>query len=100
MNIKATNLSLSLGGNNILQDIHFEITEPKIYGLLGRNGAGKTSLLYLLGSFREPTSGQLLINGEKPFENARVMQDVAFMYSKDHSGETDAPSAIVKYMAR
>ncbi|MFC5466833.1 ATP-binding cassette domain-containing protein [Lederbergia graminis] len=100
MNIQATNLHFSFGNDEILRDINFEMTEPKIYGLLGRNGTGKTTLLSLLGSFREPTSGKILIDGEQPFENARIMQNVTFMYDKDYTGETDSPSTIVKYMDR
>ncbi len=100
MSIKAINLYLNYGKETVLHDMNFEMNEPKIYGLLGRNGAGKTSLLSLVGSFREPTSGQLFVNEEAPFENARVMQDVTFMYSKDFSSETDAPSAIIKSLSR
>ena len=48
----------------------FTLEDGKVYGLLGRNGAGKTSLLSILASFREPSDGMLLINGETPFENA------------------------------
>ncbi|MFD2131723.1 ATP-binding cassette domain-containing protein [Pseudogracilibacillus auburnensis] len=100
MNIKAINLNLSYGSDDILHDINLEIKEPKIYGLLGRNGVGKTSLLSLIGSFREPTSGQIVINGEEPFENARLMQEITFMYDKDYTGETDPPSRILKDMNR
>ncbi len=96
MNIKAENLCFSYGSEQVLHHINFEISEPKIYGVLGRNGAGKTSLLSLIGSFREPTSGQLLIDGEPPFENARIMQNVSFLYNKDFSGETDSPSKIIE----
>src|SRR5690625_4481221 len=100
MNIKAENLYLSYGNEAVLRNMNFEINEPKIYGLLGRNGVGKTSLLSLIGSFREPTSGQILINGEEPFENARIMQEISFMYDKDFTGETDPPSRILKDINR
>jgi len=100
MNIKATNLQLFYGRDQVLHDIDFEINEPKIYGLLGRNGAGKTSLLSILGSFREPTAGELLVNGKEPFENAEMMQQVTFMYNKDYTGETESPSNIIKDINR
>ena len=100
MQIKAENLNLSYGNSQTLHDISFEITEPKIYGLLGRNGAGKTSLLSLIGSFRKPSSGRLLIENEAPFENARVMQQVNFLYNKDFEGETAKPEALIQDVAR
>lgn len=89
MNIKAENLQLQFGNQFALKDVSFEINGEKIYGLLGRNGAGKTSLLSIIASFREPTAGTLTINGEIPFENAEIMQQVAFLYQKDYTAESD-----------
>lgn len=96
MSIRAENLYFSFGKEQVLKNINFEWKEPKIYGLLGRNGAGKTTLLSLIGSFREPKSGKILINGEPPFENAKIMQHVAFMYSKDFSSDTDNLKTLIK----
>lgn len=100
MQIKVENLHLSYGNHETLSDISFDITEPKIYGLLGRNGAGKTSLLSLIGSFRKPTSGTLLIENEAPFENAGIMQQVSFLYNKDFTGETATPVKMVEDINR
>lgn len=87
MNIKAENLSLQFDKYFALKDVNFEIEGNKIFGLLGRNGAGKTTLLSLIASFREPTSGKLTINGVAPFENADIMQQVAFLYDQDYENE-------------
>lgn len=84
MNVKVKNLNLNYGEFSALKDITFDLTDGKIYGLLGRNGAGKTSLLSILASFREATSGSITINGENPFENANLMQQVIFLYDKEH----------------
>ncbi|MFB1050025.1 ATP-binding cassette domain-containing protein [Paraliobacillus sp. JSM ZJ581] len=100
MHIEAKNLNLAYGRDQVLHNLNFKIIEPKIYGLLGRNGAGKTSLLSIFGSFRQPTSGKLLIDGEEPFENAKVMQQITFMYNKDFTGETSRPSALIKDINR
>ncbi|GGB58462.1 ATP-binding cassette domain-containing protein [Virgibacillus dakarensis] len=89
MNIKVKNLSLTYRNHVALKDITLELSGEKIYGLLGRNGAGKTSLLSVLASFREASSGSITINGEEPFENAKIMQQVAFMYDKDYKDESD-----------
>lgn len=87
--IEANNLNLQFGKNKALDNLNFKLEGPKIYGLLGRNGAGKTSLLSILASFRQPTSGKLLINGEEPFENAKLMQQIHFVYNKDYKEETE-----------
>ncbi|WP_404456749.1 ATP-binding cassette domain-containing protein [Oceanobacillus kapialis] len=96
MAIKAKNVSLHYRNHIALHDVSFDLTEKKIYGLLGRNGAGKTSLLSILASFTEQSSGSLTINGEAPFENTEIMQQIAFLYDKDYSGETDKVMAVLK----
>lgn len=89
MQIDVKNLSLQFGNHYALKDVSFQLSDNKIYGLIGRNGAGKTSLLSLLASFREPTNGTLKINGEIPFENAKIMQQVNFIFNKDNQDETE-----------
>lgn len=100
MSVKAKNLSLNFGRHTVLRDINLELSSQKIYGLLGRNGAGKTSLLSILASFREPSSGSITINGEVPFENANIMQQVAFMYDKDYKEESDNVKSMLQGIQR
>ena len=64
-----------------LKNISFTLEEGKVYGLLGRNGAGKTSLLSLLASFREQKAGTIKIFGEEPFENPKVCK-MLFLFMK------------------
>ncbi|WP_187143709.1 ATP-binding cassette domain-containing protein [Bacillus tuaregi] len=100
MKVRADKLQLNYGNHDALKDITFELSGDKIYGLLGRNGAGKTSLLSILASFREPTSGTMTINGETPFENAKLMQQVAFLYNKDYKDESDNIMAMLDGIQR
>lgn len=88
MKIEAKNLLLKYNGTPVLKDLSFQLEGKKIFGLLGRNGAGKTSLLSLIASFREPTSGTLLIDGEVPFENTKIMEQVAFIYERNYKEDT------------
>ncbi|MDO4283618.1 MAG: ABC transporter ATP-binding protein [Clostridia bacterium] len=50
----------------ILKDINLSIPKGKIIGLLGKNGTGKSTLIKLFNDLLIPTSGEILINGEKP----------------------------------
>ena len=50
----------------ILKDINVKIPRGKIIGLLGKNGAGKSTFIKIINDLLTPTSGQILINGEKP----------------------------------
>lgn len=56
-----------------LDTVSFAIRPGVITGLLGRNGSGKTTALSLMAAFRRRSSGTLLVDGEDPWENERVM---------------------------
>ncbi|GAB3046827.1 ATP-binding cassette domain-containing protein [Virgibacillus ainsalahensis] len=94
------NLSLKYKNFEALKDISFKLEHGKIYGLLGRNGAGKTSLLSLLASFRETTEGSIKIGGEEPFENAGIMQHISFLYNADLSEETEKVKGMLEIVER
>lgn len=59
------NLSKKFNGVYVLEDINFNLSGGKIIGLLGKNGAGKTTLLKLINDLLTPTSGEILVNGNK-----------------------------------
>ncbi|WP_420330015.1 ABC transporter ATP-binding protein [Serinicoccus sediminis] len=61
--LEVRDLSLRIGGAQILEDITFTIPTGQIVGVIGPNGAGKTTLFNLVSGVREPTSGQVLLAG-------------------------------------
>ena len=61
--IEFQNVSLSLGGTPVLDDISFTAEPGALVGILGSTGAGKTSLINLLTRFYDPTAGQVLLDG-------------------------------------
>lgn len=70
-----------------LKDVSFTLEPGKIYGLIGRNGAGKTSLLSALASFRKASNGDILVNDIPLFDNGELMQHVQFIYQKEFNSE-------------
>ncbi len=70
-----------------LNNVSLQLPDHAICGLLGRNGAGKTSLLSLLSAFRRPTSGTVTISGENPYENKNIMPQIALI--NDDQSETE-----------
>ena len=66
--IKISNLGFSYGANVVLRDISMELQEGRIYGLLGENGVGKTTLLTLLAGLKKVEDGTLEIDGQIPFD--------------------------------
>ena len=66
--IKIEDLSFSYGNYEVLKGISFKMEEGKIYGLLGENGVGKTTLLTLIAGLKAPQTGSILVDGKKPYD--------------------------------
>ena len=66
--IKVDNLSFSYGPVPCLENISLSLEEGKIYGLLGENGVGKTTLLTLLCGLKKLRQGSIVTDGEIPSE--------------------------------
>lgn len=66
--ITINQLAFSYGKNEVLKNITLRLEEGRIYGLLGENGVGKTTLLTLLCGLKKPASGTILVDGLQPFE--------------------------------
>lgn len=56
-------LSKRYGNHTVLQDISLQLHEGTIYGLVGTNGCGKTTLMRCICGFSQPTSGYVVVNG-------------------------------------
>ena len=77
--INLENVSLKYGKTLALNNVSLKLPEHAICGLLGRNGAGKTSLLSLLCAYTRPTSGTITIFDENPYENKNILPKVAYI---------------------
>jgi hypothetical protein len=62
--IECKNLTHYYGKKLVYQNLNFALQEGRIMGLLGKNGAGKSTTINILNGFLEPRSGQCLIYGE------------------------------------
>ena len=65
--IEISNLSFSYGAKRVLENISLKVSEGNIYGLLGENGVGKTTLLTLLSGLKKPEAGTIMVDGRNPF---------------------------------
>ena len=66
--INIRNLAFSYGNNEVLRNITMDLEPGKIYGLLGENGVGKTTLLTLLCGLQKTQSGTILTEGHDPYK--------------------------------
>lgn len=78
MEIEINHLSKKYGKKKALDDVSFTVTSG-MYGLLGRNGAGKTSLMRILATLSVPTDGEVKINGVSIKETARIRELVGYL---------------------
>jgi ABC-2 type transport system ATP-binding protein len=67
--IVVEHLFMKYGKKQVLKDISFEIKEGKIVGLLGANGAGKSTTMNILTGYLRPTEGKIVICGEDIVKN-------------------------------
>lgn len=63
--LELRNVSKSFGEVQALENINFQLGRNEIVGLLGDNGAGKSTLIKILTGYHQPTSGEILFNGQK-----------------------------------
>lgn len=64
--IELKNVSKVFDKKCVLDNVSLTIPKGRIVGLLGKNGAGKSTIIKLINDLLVPTSGEVLINGEKP----------------------------------
>ena len=62
--IEFENVSLSYGNRLILDNINFKINESEIFGMLGPNGVGKSTIFNLITGLITPQTGKIKINDE------------------------------------
>ncbi|MEA4943224.1 MAG: ABC transporter ATP-binding protein [Propionicimonas sp.] len=77
--IQASHLTKRYGDTLALDGVSFTIEANTIYGLLGRNGAGKTTAMSILTAQNFATSGTARVFGENPYENERVLPRMCFV---------------------
>jgi ABC-2 type transport system ATP-binding protein len=77
--IDVRSVTRSYGSTRALDDATFSVPEGSVCGLLGRNGAGKTTVMSILAGQDRPTHGQALVLGHTPFEHAATLTRVSYV---------------------
>lgn len=77
--IVVENLTKRFDDFTALDQMRCRIPEGCIYGMVGSNGAGKSTFLRLITGIYRPDEGQILIDGEPVYENPRVQSKIAFV---------------------
>ena len=100
--IQVTDVFLQFGGRKLFEDVNLKFTEGNCYGIIGANGAGKSTFLKILSGQLEPTRGtvsvgkneriSVLNQNHNDFDDCTVMRTVLLGYKKlvDIMDEKDA----------
>ena len=70
--IEVNNLSFEIDGKDILKDINLKINKGTIFGIIGPNGVGKTTLLRCLTGIYKSTDGTVSYDGREVYDNVEV----------------------------
>jgi ABC-2 type transport system ATP-binding protein len=74
--IKAESLTRKYGKTTAVDRVSFQIEHGQVVGLLGHNGAGKTTIMKMLTGYLEPTEGAVSIDGVEVAENRLLIQKI------------------------
>ena len=69
--VKTTGLTKKIRGKNLVSDINLHIHRGEIYGFLGQNGAGKTTIMKMLTGITNPTNGEIELFGQRLNESSK-----------------------------
>ena len=93
--VECKNLCKEFDKKTIIDDINLTVPKGKIIGLLGKNGMGKTTLIKLINDLLTPTSGEVLINGEKPGINSKNI--IAYLPERTYLDKSMKVSQILTF---
>lgn len=82
MILKIENVEKKFKDNVVLSNVNLEFNSGKIYGLIGRNGSGKTVLLKILCGFYAPTSGNVFLNDYNYIEHNEFPKETGALIEK------------------
>jgi ABC-2 type transport system ATP-binding protein len=81
--ISIENLSFAYKKKPVFEGLNLQFEGGHVYGLLGKNGTGKSSLLRNIAGVLQPHSGQITVNGHTPFERQPVFLEDVFMVPEE-----------------
>jgi ABC-2 type transport system ATP-binding protein len=97
--VRATKLTKDYGGTIALNSVDFEVLEG-VTGLLGANGAGKSTSIKLLLGIIKPTSGTTDVLGENPYESVNIRSSLGYMPEHDCLPTSITASEFLSHMAQ
>lgn len=95
--IEVNNVSFEIDNKKILNDINLKIPEGKIYGIIGPNGVGKTTLLRCLTGIYETTTGFIKYDGKNVYDNPNVKEIIGYVADENIIHPNFRVNEIIKF---
>ena len=98
--INIENLDFSYRQTRVFSHISLEFRPGSVYGLLGENGVGKTTLLKIIAGLQRPSAGSCTVDGQHTFQRSPdFLQSICFLPDEVTLPETDTPQRYVDALA-
>lgn len=94
--VRVSGLTKRYGSFTAVDSVDFALEENRIYGLLGRNGAGKTTVMQMLTGQLFPDGGELDVFGRAPAEHADVLRRMCFIAESQRYPDSFKPVHVFK----
>ena len=95
--IEANNLSKSFQDYKALEQVNIQIKENTIFGLIGSNGAGKSTFLRLLTGVLKPDEGEVQVDGEKVYNNPGAKSKIFFIPDEHYFFSNGSPIDMARF---
>ena len=89
--LRVDKVSRRFRATKALQELDMTVPAGEIVGLLGRNGAGKSTLLRIVGSMIKPNAGEVTVDGDKVYNNARALGKLCMIGDTPDFGHLSKP---------
>lgn len=95
--IEINKLSFEIDEKAILKDINLKINKGTIFGIIGPNGVGKTTLLRCLTGIYQPTCGNVNYDGREVYDNVEVKSEIGYVADENIMQSKFKVKEILKY---
>ncbi|MBO6113253.1 MAG: ABC transporter ATP-binding protein [Lachnospiraceae bacterium] len=95
--IEAKNVSKSFGKIRAVDDISLKIEDGRVFGLIGTNGAGKSTFLRLAAGVLKPDSGSVEIDGREVFEEPEVKENFFYISDDTYFFSNSTPDVMAEF---
>ena len=77
--IETKGLCKNFDKSTALNNVDVKIPEGSVFGVVGSNGSGKSTLLRLIAGVYYADGGEILVDGENPFNNNKIKEEICYL---------------------